>query len=200
MVSYCKGEGMYIRTQCIDHFVMTTICSGQTQLFTTANPITATCFDSHQAFFRMYTMIYQLKHVAVFGSATVREVFVRCACLCWCFPKNASGSNTNLIAFCSKTALVHRTHTNTPTLRKVWISWQALQCMLRTGFVHSSVPHEIRLWVSKRLRALTILWLYGTHYRIMGTVLTVCQHLQLLLRHSAAPSYCTLASTKIHQP
>jgi hypothetical protein len=75
---------MYIRKQRIDHLRNdnNNPSSRRRQLFTTANPITATCFDSHQAFFRMYTMICQLKHVAVFEYATVREVFVRCVCMC----------------------------------------------------------------------------------------------------------------------
>lgn len=138
-------------------------------------------------------MIYQLKHVAVFGSVIIRGVFVRCVCvcvcLCWCLclsNKRNWFKHFQLIAFCAKTALVHRTHTNTTTLRNVGISWEALQCMIRTGFVHNSIRREIRSWVSKRLRALTILWLYGTHYWIMWTVLIISQHLQLPPQHNAA--------------
>jgi hypothetical protein len=63
-------------------------------------------------------MIYQPKHVAVFGSLTVRQLFVRCLCmcvsLCLCLPTKRNGfRHFMLIAFCAKTTLVHREHTYT---------------------------------------------------------------------------------------
>jgi len=80
-----------------------------------------------------------------------------CVCLCWwlCLPTKRNWfRHFKLIAFCAqKGTCTQNTHEHTPTLRNVGISWQALQSMVRTGFVQNRTPREIRSWVSKRLRA-----------------------------------------------